>query len=481
MYIELDFLFCYTSFGDFMSTLKNNLIGDKNFYRRVIAIVLPLIIQNTITNVVSLLDNVMVGSVGTLQMSAVAIVNQLLFVFSLCIFGGLAGAGIFSTQYAGANDNDGVRHCFRMKVYIGAAMLIIASVVFWFFSEPLVSSYLAEDTSPADAAATLKYGVDYLKIMIIGLLPFTISQIYASTLRELGETKLPMVASIAAILINLVFNYLLIFGKFGFPRLGVSGAAIATVMSRFVEAFIIIIAVTVRKKSFPFIKGAFRSFYIPSKLCKDIFTKGMPLLVNEFLWSAGMAVLLQCYSVRGLDVVAAVNISNTINNLFNVVFISMGSAVGIIVGQHLGADNIKEAKVSVWRLIALSIATCLVMGSIMALLAPVIPNIYNTEPHVKDMATKFLFTVAALMPVFSFAHCCYFTLRSGGRTILTFVFDSVFTWGIVVPFAYSLASFTALPIVPLYFAVQSLEFVKCIVGFILVKKGLWIRNIVSDK
>lgn len=466
-------------FGDFMNNLKNNLIGDKKFYRRVIAIVLPLIIQNTITNIVSLLDNVMVGSVGTLQMSAVAIVNQLIFVFSLCIFGGLAGAGIFSTQYAGAQDNEGVRYCFRMKVYIGALMLVIASVVFTIFAEPLVSSYLAEGTSPSDAAATLGYGTDYLKIMVIGLLPFTISQIYSSTLRELGETKLPMVASIVAIFINLVFNYLLIFGKFGFPRLGVSGAAIATVLSRFIEAIIIIIAVTVKKKDFPFVKGAFRSFYIPGKLCKDIFTKGMPLLVNEFLWSAGMAVLLQCYSVRGLDVVAAVNISNTINNLFNVIFISMGSAVGIIVGQHLGADNIKEAKVSVWRLISLSVVICIVMGGLMALVAPFVPEIYNTEAYVKEMATKFLFVVAALMPVFSFAHCCYFTLRSGGRTILTFVFDSFFTWGIIVPFAYCLATFTSLPIVPLYFAVQSLEFLKCIVGFIFVKKGLWIRNIVK--
>lgn len=462
-------------------TLKNKLIGDKNFYRRVIAIVLPLIIQNTITNVVSLLDNVMVGSIGTLQMSAVAIVNQLIFVFNLCIFGGLAGAGIFSTQYAGANDNDGVRHCFRMKVYIGAAMFVIASIIFTVLSAPLISSYLAEGTSPADASATLEYADNYLKIMIIGLLPFTISQIYGSSLRELGETKLPMVASIVAIFINLIFNYFLIFGKFGFPCLGVSGAAIATVMSRFVEAIIIIAAVCVKRKNFPFIKGAFKSFYIPGKLCKDIFTKGMPLLVNEFLWSAGMAVLLQCYSVRGLDVVAAVNISNTINNLFNVIYISMGSAVGIIVGQYLGADNIKEAKVSVWRLIALSIATCLVMGSIMAALAPFIPEIYNTEPHVKEMSTKFLFIVAGLMPVFSFSHCCYFTLRSGGRTILTFVFDSIFTWGIVVPVAYTLATFTSLPIVPLYLAVSSLELIKCIVGFVLVKKGLWIRNIVSGK
>lgn len=461
--------------------LKYNFIGDKNFYLRVIAIVVPMIIQNTITNVVSLADNIMVGSVGTLQMSAVAIVNQLIFVFNLCIFGGLAGAGIFSTQYAGANDDDGVRYCFRMKVIIGALMFIFATVVFMAFPENLISSYLAEGTSPQDAEDTMTYALDYLKIMLIGLLPFTVSQVFGSTLRELGETKLPMFASIVAIVINLIFNYFLIFGNFGFPRLGVAGAAIATSLSRFVEAIIVVIATLVKKKKFTFIKGAFKSLYIPKNLFKDIFTKGMPLLVNEFLWSAGMAVLLQCYSVRGLDVVAAVNISNTINNIFNVIYISMGSAVGIIIGQHLGADNIKEAKVSVWRLIALSIATCVVMGSLMSLVAPFVPNLYNTEPHVRQMATKFLFGIAAFMPVFAFSHCCYFTLRSGGRTIITFVFDSLFTWGLVVPFAYCLARFTSMPIVPMFLAVQSLELVKSIVGFVFIKKGLWIRNIVSGK
>lgn len=459
--------------------IKATLIGDKKFYKRVISIIIPLIIQNTITNVVSLLDNVMVGRVGTLEMSSVAIVNQLIFVFNLCIFGGLAGAGIFSTQFAGAKDNDGVRHCFRAKTIIGTVMLIVAFLVLTIMPETLISSYLAENTSPADAAATLRFSLGYLRIMLIGLIPFTLSQIFSSTLKELGETKLPMIASVAAILVNLMFNYVLIFGALGFPKLGINGAAIATVMSRFVEAIIIVTTVVVKRKDFPFIKGAFKSLYVPGKLAKNIFTKGMPLLINEFLWSAGMAVLLQCYSVRGLEVVAAVNISNTINNLFNVVFISMGNAVGIIVGQHLGANNIKEAKSSVWKLIFLSCSSCVIMGGIMASIAPFVPNIYNTEPHVKEMATSFLFTVAILMPVYSFAHSSYFTLRSGGRTVITFLSDCVFSWVIVVPTTFVLAKYTDLDIAPLYFATQSLEIIKCILGFILLKKGLWIKNIVN--
>ena len=461
--------------------LKSNLIGTRDFYRKVFAIVVPMIIQNTITNVVSLLDNVMVGRVGTLQMSAVTIVNQLMFIFYLCIFGGMAGAGIFATQYAGANNNGGIRHCMRMKAIVGVIMTALALGVFLVFKQPLIEMYIAKDTLPADAAATIKYATDYMLVMLIGLLPFAIMQVYASSLREVGETKLPMFASITAILVNLVFNYFLIFGKFGFPKLGVVGAAIATVLSRFVEVAIIIIVSTLKRKKFPFIVGVFKSLYIPKNLAKQIITKGMPLLVNEFLWSSSMAVLLQCYSVRGIDVLAAVNISNTVNNLFNVVFLTMGNAVAIIVGQHLGANRIKEAKQSVWQLLALSVGCCLIMGGIMACLAPFIPHIYKTEPEVKQMATYFLFVVAALMPVFAFAHNCYFTLRSGGRTLITFIFDSAFAWVIVVPFAFVLSKYTSLPVVPLYLSVQSLDIIKCIIGFFMVKKGMWIRNIIDVK
>lgn len=459
---------------------KSPLIGTKDFYRRVISIVIPMIIQNTITNVVSLLDNVMVGRVGTLQMSAVTIVNQLMFVFYLCIFGAMAGAGIFATQYAGANDNDGIRYCMRMKIIVGALMVAIALGVFIIFKQPLIEMYIADDTLPKDAVATAGYAMDYMKVMLIGLLPFTVMQVYASSLREVGETRLPMIASIAAILVNLVFNYFLIFGTFGFPRLGVTGAAIATVLSRFVEAGIIIVAATLKRKKYPFISHVFKTLYIPRTLAKKIIIKGMPLLVNEFLWSSSMAILLQCYSVRGIEVLSAVNISNTVNNLFNVVFLTMGNAVAIIVGQHLGANRIKEAKQSVTQLLALSVGCCIVLGGIMACLAPYIPHVYKTEPEVKQMATYFLFTVAALMPVFAFAHNCYFTLRSGGRTIITFLFDSAFSWVLVVPTAYLLSKYTSLPIVPLYITVQSLDIIKCIIGFIMVKKGMWIRNIIDN-
>lgn len=459
--------------------LRERMFGDRDFYAQVVAVVVPIIIQNTVSNVVSLLDNVMVGRVGTLQMSAVAIVNQLLFVFNLCIFGGLAGAGIFATQYAGAHDDKGVRDCFRVKWMIALSMLACALVVLIAFPKRLIGMYLAQETAQADAAATLGFGMDYLTVMLWGLLPFGVSQVYASILREVGETRLPMFASVAAILVNLVFNYFLIFGKCGFPELGVTGAAIATVLSRYVETAVIMVYTHMKSHHFGFIRGAYRSLRVPKPLMISILRRGTPLLVNEFLWSSGMAVLLQCYSVRGLDVVAACNIATTVSNLFKVVFLSMGNAVAIMVGQALGANDIERAKNCTWRLMTLSVGSNLIMATLLALFAPAIPNIYNTEPHVRQIATQLIYVVAVMMPAYSFSHCCYFTLRSGGKTIITFLFDSVFTWCVNVPAAWLLAYKTGLGIVPLYFGVQALEMVKVVVGFVLVKKGVWIHNIVA--
>ena len=459
--------------------LRERMFGDRDFYAQVVAVVVPIIIQNTVSNVVSLLDNVMVGRVGTLQMSAVAIVNQLLFVFNLCIFGGLAGAGIFATQYAGAHDDKGVRDCFRVKWMIALSMLACALVVLIAFPKRLIGMYLAQETAQADAAATLGFGMDDLTVMLWGLLPFGVSQVYASTLREVGETRLPMFASVAAILVNLVFNYFLIFGKCGFPELGVTGAAIATVLSRYVETAVIMVYTHMKSHHFGFIRGAYRSLRVPKPLMISILRRGTPLLVNEFLWSSGMAVLLQCYSVRGLDVVAACNIATTVSNLFKVVFLSMGNAVAIMVGQALGANDIERAKNCTWRLMTLSVGSNLIMATLLALFAPAIPNIYNTEPHVRQIATQLIYVVAVMMPAYSFSHCCYFTLRSGGKTIITFLFDSVFTWCVNVPAAWLLAYKTGLGIVPLYFGVQALEMVKVVVGFVLVKKGVWIHNIVA--
>lgn len=460
-------------------SIRKKLFGDKAFYKMVLSVAVPIMIQNGITNFVGLLDNIMVGRIGTEQMSGIAIVNQLLLVFNLAVFGAISGAGIFGAQFYGCGDRKGVRHTFRFKVYICAAITLIGILILSFFGENLILMYLHGEGNEQALEAALHYGQQYLWVMLIGLLPFAVEQIYTSTLRECGETMVPMKAGIVAVLVNLVLNYFLIFGNFGFPKLGVVGAAIATVISRYVQAAIVIIWTHTHAERMPFIVGAYKEFTIPSHLVGKIVVKGTPLMINEILWSAGMASLMQCYSVRGLDAVAALNISTTISNLFNVVFIALGSAISIIVGQLLGAGKMEEAKDTDTKLIAFSVFSCVGIGFVLICLAPLFPMLYNTTDNVKKLATWFLRIAAGCMPIAAFMHASYFTLRSGGKTIVTFLFDSVFLWCVSMPLAYVLSRHTTMPIVPLYLACQLIDILKCILGFILVKKGVWLQNIVA--
>lgn len=459
-----------------------HLIGDKKFYASVLKVAVPIMIQNGISNFVSLLDNIMIGQVGTEQMSGIAIVNQLMFVFYLGIFGALSAAGIFGAQFYGKGDHEGVRHALRFKLYISVFLVVLGICAFLKFGDRLILLYLHDEggtTQSLDAA--LQYGREYLAVMLIGLLPFGIEEAYASTLRECGETRLPMIAGIVAVFVNLGFNYLLIFGHFGFPKLGVTGAAIATVISRYVQLLIVLLWTHRHTDRVPFAKGLYREFSIPGALVGKIAIKGLPLMVNEILWAAGMAVLNQCYSLRGLDAIAGLNIASTITNLFNIVFIAMGSAISIMVGQLLGAGKMEEAKDTDAKLITFSVLSCIGIGAVLMLLAPLFPLFYNTSDQVRSLATGFIRVGAACMPIYAFMHASYFTLRSGGKTLITFCFDSVFLWAVSTPAAFVLSRYTALPILMLYLSVQLIDLIKCAIGFVLVKKGVWLQNIVAKE
>lgn len=445
----------------------------------VLAIAVPIMIQNGITNFVSLLDNIMIGQIGTEQMSGVAIVNQLLFVYNLCLFGGVSGAGIFTAQYFGQKNQEGVRQTVRFKIWMVSAITLFTVILLLLAGEPLIAFYLRGEGTADSAAATLYYGGQYLRIMLPGLLPFMLVQAYSSTLRECGQTILPMKAGVIAVFVNLAFNYILIYGKLGAPALGVQGAAIATVISRFVEAAIVLTHTHRHREQNPFVTGLYATLRVPGSLVFKIVTKGMPLLLNETLWAAGMAMLTQCYSVRGLNVIAALNISNTINNVFNIVFIALGDSVAIIVGQLLGAGKMDEARDTDNKMIAFSVFSCTVVALLMLVLARFFPLLYNTNPEARTLATRFIMLTAVFMPQNAFLHASYFTLRSGGKTVITFFFDSVFIWCVSVMIAFILSRYTALPVAAVYAFVQMGDWIKCVIGFILVKKGVWLQNIVA--
>ena len=455
-------------------------IGDRAFYRRVFGVAVPIIIQNGITNFVSMLDNIMVGQIGTMPMSGVSIVNGLIFVFNLCIFGASSGAGIFTAQFFGSNDSKGIRHTFRFKILVCLVISALGIALFLLGDKFLIGLYLTGEGNPAEAAQVLSSGLQYLHVMLWGFLPFALTNAYAGTLKECGNTFVPMVAGITATLVNLVGNYILIFGHFGAPAMGVRGAALATVISRFVELAIVAGWPHLNPGRNPFITGAYRSFYLPGRLLKAIAIKGMPLLVNEALWSSGMAIMNQCYSTCGLDVVPAMNINSTLFQLASVVFLSLGNAVGIIMGQMLGAGN-SEAQVrdANRKLLSLAVVSGVVFGCVMASVSGLFPRLYNTTDEVRQLAMQLFCINAVMMPFISYTNATYFTLRSGGQTMITFLFDSCFVWGVCIPLAYCLSRFTDLPILPLFAICQGTDFIKCFIGAAMIKQGKWIQNLTA--
>ena len=454
-------------------------IGNKAFYKSVLTLLIPIIIQQFISSFVSLLDNVMVGSLGKESISAASIANQVMMVFNLAIFGGLSGVSIFGAQYYGKGDMTGMRYTFRVKMFFGLFCSLAAIVIYLVLGERFIDSFLQGESNGGDPVRALREGTDYLRIMLWGLPPFALVQIYAGTLRESGETLAPMRAGIAAILTNLGLNWVLIFGNLGAPALGVQGAAIATVISRYVELAIVVVHAHRNEDKYPFLAGASKSFHVPGKLVARIARPATPLLSNEILWSLGMTLINQFYSSRGMNAVAALNIAGTAWNLFCVIMFAMGSAVSIMVGQRLGAGEMAEARDVDRKLIFLTEVIHVIIGLIMILASPLVPQMYNVDPEVRDLTRRMLIVAGLSLPLHSFAHVTYFTIRSGGRTVITFLFDAVYTWAVTVMLAFCLTRFTQMEIIPIYFCVQFVDVVKLVIGLLMLRSDFWARNVVN--
>ena len=455
-------------------------IGTRGFYRSVMMLLIPIVIQQFITNFVSLLDNIMVGQLGTEAISAASIANSVMMVFMLAIFGGLGGLSIFGAQFFGKGDMVGMRNTFRIKLWFSVLCTLAGILIYGLLGRFFIQAFLRGDSNGGDMALALKEGVQYLFIMLWGLLPFALVQTYAGTLREAGETVVPMVAGICAILTNLFLNWVLIFGKLGAPALGVAGAAIATVISRYVELVVVIAYAYTHLEKYPFLKKALASLKVPFALIRRMAPVAAPLLVNEILWSLAMTFINQQYSSRGLNAVAALNITGTAWNLFCVIMFAMGSAVSIMVGQRLGAGQLDEARDVDRKLIFLTEIMHIIIGLAMILAAPYIPRLYNVIPEVRDLTRRLLIIAGLSLPIHSFAHVTYFTIRSGGRTGITFLFDAVYTWVVTVLLAFLLCRFTQWPITTIYFCVQFIDVLKVIIGLLMLKSDFWAQNVVSD-
>ncbi len=454
---------------------RNKFIGNRAFYRRAMSIVLPIMLQNVVTNFVSLLDNIMVGQTGTASMSGVSVVGQLFFIFYLIVFGTVSGPGIFCAQFWGAGDEKNFKAAFRYKFLTAMAMCLICMGVLVFFGDGLIGLYLTG--TEAEVAEVMGYARSYLKIMLWGMVPYTIALVYSSTLREAGRAAAPMVASLIAVGLNLVLNWILIFGKLGVPAMGVEGAAIATVISRFVEAGVNVLWSHIRRREVLFTRRMLEGAPMGRGLLWDLFRRSTPLMINEALWCIGTATLTQIYSTRGIMVIAALNIAYVLFDVFTAIAFSVGTSIGILVGQELGAGETEKAVDTDRKLLTLGVFISVIICLIMLMTSNLFPRVYNTTEDVRSLASTLIRIMALVLPLDCFGHGCYFTMRSGGKTLVTFLFDSCFSWVVNVPFAYVLAHFTGLGIVAVYSLSVFTVIIKCILGGILVHKRYWVNTI----
>jgi len=450
------------------------LIGTKNFYKSVFRIAIPIMIQNVVTNSVSLVNNITVSNLGTESLAGVAIANTLISIYYLCIFGTISATGIFGAQYAGRKDYTGERFIFRLMIILAVVFSSVWMLFFMAAGKPLIALFLHENSDGTNLALTLSEAYRYIFVMSISFLPYSINSAYSEMLRENNRARVPMRASIIALITSLLLNLVLV------PLFGVVGAASASVISRFIECFMNVTWTHKYPEEVPFVYHAFDTLKVPAPLAKTVLLKGIPLIISETLWSVGETVITQSYSYHGVTAVAAINMAVTISSLVNTAFFSMGVAIGIILGNILGSGDMEKAKDTDNKLLTLSLFIGTAVGVVLLGLGMVVPQIYTSQPEeVKNLARLFIWCEAAGAPFRAYGNATYYTIRSGGNTVMTFLYDCGSIWFLSAATAYFLTHFTSLGVVTIYLAVKLVEGIKCLIGTYLVIKGKWLTNIVD--
>lgn len=445
-------------------------IADKAFYKYALGVMAPIVLQQLITTVVNLIDNLQVGQLGPQAIAGVGIANQFFFIYTLMLFGIAGGGGLFIAQFWGAKDKDGMKQTYRFML-IASLTVSLVFMIGAYLAAPRIIGFFTDD------AETVQQGVDYLRVVIFTYLPTAFSIATAGSFRSIGQAKIAMLPSIIAVFINAFFNYVFIFGNFGAPRMGVKGAALATIIARVVEMCMLYYAM--RKETCPFGTRLVRMFKVKPALFKTIIIKSLPLVANELLWSTGVTMQFKAYSMRGVLALAAMNIMNAVNNLFFVVNAGQATAISVIIGHALGANRLDDARRDSRRLLLFGgfISLCLLLVHISAGL--LVPLIYNVGEDVRSLARLLIIISSFMMPIYLTNAGFFFILRSGGDTRSVMMMDSLFTWFITVPYALSLATFTKLPALWLFVLVQITEFVKISIAYALFRKEKWVKNLTN--
>ena len=445
---------------------------NRNLLKKFSIITLPIVLQFVLSNCIMLISNIMVGSLGTLAITSVSIVNQLMAVFLNVLYGITAGIGVFTIQYFGIKDYKNVGNTFRIKVLVIFLMDIISFIILYFFSEKIIESYISS-ADENDKITILNMVNIYIKYLIINIIPFSITQIYASLLRESGNTNKPLIASFLGLITSITLQYILINGHLGFEAKGIEGVGIAILISRTVEMLINVISC----HSYHFSRYFFNSIKIDFQLLKKTLNSTYPLMLDEMLFNFSLVLCIQFYAMKCVDNIAIMNIVGTVSNIMTCIAVAIGLGSEIIIGHELGKNNLLLAKNITKKILKMTFFIGVLLGLILVLISNNIVNFYNIPENLKISTSICIKEIGLCLSLLFTSIVIFFILRSGGKTVLVLLYDILYTYFVQLLVQYLLIKFTDLSLEIVFLIVSLCFVIKLLTGLILINKGFWIKNL----
>lgn len=445
---------------------------DKKFYKLILSIALPIALQNLITFAVSMIDTMMLGSLGEVQLSAASIGNNLFFILTILIFGLAGGSNILISQYWGKGD---VKAIHKILSIMYRACIIITSIfiaIAIFLPEKFMKIYTSD-------ALVIEQGASYLRIVAIGYIFYAITNCTIMMLRSVKTVKISLFVYTISLIVNGFFNYILIFGKFGAPVLGVRGAAIATVIARITEfAIVLFFMIKVEDKIRLRVKHLIK---VDKLMLKDFLSNVTPVLFNEFLWSTGSTMISIIIGRLGTETVAANSISNVVFQFVTVFIFGLSNATAVIIGNTIGEGKNDKAKEYSRTIGLLSIVMGLLSALVILFIKPYVVDFYNVSNVTKDIAMRIMDVMSIIIVFQSLGvNLMMGVLRGGGDAKFVLINDIIFMWIVAIPCGFIAAYVLKLPIAIIFFIVKSDEIIKSVVAVVRVLSGKWVRNVTRD-
>lgn len=443
-------------------------LGDRTFYREILRIAFPIMLQQAIAMLMGFTDSVMVGQLDALSMAGVTIVNKYFVIVMAVLFGLTGGLGIFISQHYGADDQARSRGFFWIN-HIGALTIAgFFTVLIAVFPEAILSLFVSD-------AGTIGHGMNYLHYIRYSYVPFAVNLVFVYAFRSIGHTRLPMLVSSGAVVLNTLLNYLLIFGKFGLPAMGTGGAGLASLIARLAEMSIYIIVLVAGKHYFNLDPRALRN--LNRNHLRLAAGKCLPLMGMELLWSVGMTILFWSYCQVDEQVVASLAIVETTANLNFIMYGGTSVAVSVMVGARLGAGKFDEARNNARRILLLGVIVTALYGVLVFLLSNRIPLLFQVTPEIRSLAGSMLRINSVYYGLITLNVIFFYTLRIGGDVRAFLVMESGYVWLFLIPLALVFSLLIKPDIAVFYMIMQSAELVKALLGRHYFKAGRWIRNL----